>query len=199
MTTGIGDDYAARPHSVGKPLPVVEIRIDEPDDRGLGEILARSPTNMSGYWGMPDDDTIDEDGWLRTGDIGRLDHDGHLYVLDRAKDVIIRGGENIACSHVENQILRHPSVGQVAVLGLPHPDLGEEVAAVVVPRGGAPSAEELSAHAASGLARFEVPTAWWIRDEPLPLSSVGKVLKRQLREAWPERHPDAVCESSGVR
>jgi long-chain acyl-CoA synthetase len=200
LTTGIGDDYAARPHSVGKPLPVVEVRIDQPDDHGLGEILARSPTNMSGYWGVSDDDTIDEDGWLHTGDIGRLDDDGHLYVLDRAKDVIIRGGENIACSHVENQILRHPSVGQVAVLGLSHPDLGEEVAAVVVPRGEcAPSVEELSAYAATVLARFQVPTTWWIRDEPLPLSSAGKVLKRQLRETWPERRPDPVHESSGVR
>lgn len=186
LTAGGGDDYLARPHSVGKPMPVVELRIREPDDAGVGEILARSPTMMTGYWGLPEDRTVDEDGWLHTGDLGRRDDEGHLYVLDRSKDVIIRGGENIAGSHVEERLLRHPDVAQVAVVGLPHPDLGEQVAAVVVPRSGSsPSVADLTAHAAAGLAHFEVPTVWWIRLEELPISSVGKVLKRELRAAWP--------------
>jgi long-chain acyl-CoA synthetase len=194
LTTGTGDDYAARPHSVGKALPVVELRIDHADDQGVGEILARSPTVMTGYWGLPDDHTVDTDGWLHTGDVGGLDEDGHLYVLDRSKDVIIRGGENIASSHVEDRLLTHPDVAQVAVIGRPHPDLGEEVAAVVVPRAGAQvSVAGLTNHAAAGLAHFEVPTAWWVRAEPLPLNSVGKVLKRQLRDSWPA--PDQAKEA----
>jgi long-chain acyl-CoA synthetase len=187
LTTGTGDDYAARPHSVGRALPVVELRIHQPGAGAAGEILARSPTVMSGYWGLPEDRTVDGEGWLHTGDVGRIDEDGHLYVLDRSKDVIIRGGENLASSHVEDRLLAHPDVAQVAVIGLPHPDLGEEVAAVVVVRAGTqPSVSDLHAHAAGGLAHFEVPTAWWIRSEPLPVNSVGKVLKRELRHSWPE-------------
>ncbi len=191
LTTGTGDDYAARPHSVGKALPVVELRIAGPDPGpyagGVGEILARSPQVMSGYWGLPDDPTVDADGWLHTGDVGRIDADGHLYVLDRSKDVVIRGGENVASPHVEDRLLSHADVVEVAVIGLPHPDLGEEVAAVVVARPGAePTVADLTAHAAAGLAHFEVPTRWWIRHEVLPLSSVGKVLKRELRATWPE-------------
>jgi long-chain acyl-CoA synthetase len=191
LTAGVGDAFADRPHSVGRPLPVVELRIAEPDASGVGEILARSPTVMSGYWGAPDDPILDAAGWLRTGDVGRIDTDGYLYVLDRTKDVIIRGGENIAGPHVEDRLLAHEAVADVAVVGLPHPDLGEEVAAAVVLQPGRQvTTEELAAHAAAGLAHFEVPSTWWIRSEPLPVNAVGKVLKRELRATWPR--PDGV-------
>ncbi len=186
LTAGTGDAFADRPHSVGRPLPVVELWIDAPGPDGVGEILARAPHIMSGYWGRPDDPVLDPDGWLHTGDIGRIDRDGYLYVLDRCKDVVIRGGENVTGPHVEDQLLMHPDVSEAAVLGLPHPDLGEEVAAVVVLRPGSQvTAEALQAHAALRLAHFEVPTRWWVRTEPLPTNAVGKVLKRQLRAEWP--------------
>jgi long-chain acyl-CoA synthetase len=155
---------------------------------------------MSGYWGQPGDPVLDGDGWLHTGDIGRIDHDGYLYVLDRCKDVVIRGGENVTGPHVEDQLLTHPDVSEAAVFGLPHPDLGEEVAAVVVVRPGSPvTAEALHAHAASGLGRFEVPTRWWIRTEPLPTNAMGKVLKRQLRSEWPEAPQPIVPTIRGVQ
>jgi long-chain acyl-CoA synthetase len=200
LTAGTGDTFADRPHSVGRALPVVELRIDSPGPDGAGEILARAPHMMNGYWGQPDDPVFDGDGWLHTGDIGRIDHDGYLYVLDRCKDIVIRGGENVTGPHVEDQLLTHPDVAEAAVIGLPHPDLGEEVAAVVVVRPGSPvTAEALHAHAASRLGRFEVPTRWWIRTEPLPTNAVGKVLKRQLRAEWPQAPQATVPTIRGVQ
>jgi long-chain acyl-CoA synthetase len=180
---------------------VVELRIDCPDADGTGEILARAPHVMSGYWGEPGHPALDADGWLHTGDIGRIDAEGYLYVLDRCKDVVIRGGENVNGPHVENELLAHPAVLEAAVFGLPHPDLGEEVAAVVVVRPGLEvTAEQLRAHAASTLAHFEVPSIWWIRTEPLPTNVVGKVLKRELRAGWPSAttKPNGVAKNRGV-
>src|SRR5581483_2251339 len=120
LTMISGADYEQRPASSGPPLPVVELRIAEPDETGAGEVLARSPTNMTGYWGLPDDTTVDTHGWLHTGDLGRLE-DGHLVLVGRSKDVIIRGGENVAAPHVEACLLTHPAVAEVAVVGLDHP------------------------------------------------------------------------------
>jgi long-chain acyl-CoA synthetase len=186
LTAGTGDAFSERPHSVGRPLPVVELRIEAPDADGAGEILARAPHVMTGYWGRPDDPAVDGDGWLHTGDIGRLDAEGHLYVLDRGKDVVIRGGENVTGPHVEDRLLAHPDVIEAAVLGLAHPDLGEEVAAAVVVRpGSALTAAHLRDWAAAALAHYEVPSRWWLRTDPLPTNAVGKVLKRVLRDAWP--------------
>lgn len=183
LAAGSGADLVGGIGCVGRPMPTVELRIDDPDETGRGEVLARSPTVMSGYWNRVDDPTLESDGWLHTGDLGRLDGDGRLYILGRLKDVIIRGGENIAPLRVENHLLAHPGVADVAVVGLPHPDLGEEVAAVVVPVTGASlSVAELRDHAASALAYFEVPTRWWIRADPLPTNQVGKVSKVVLRD-----------------
>ena len=185
LTMISGADYEARPTSSGPPLPVVELRIEAPDDTGAGELLARSPTNMTGYWGLPDDTTVDAEGWLHTGDVGRLE-DGHLVLVGRSKDVIIRGGENVAASHVEARLLAHPAVAEVAVIGLDHPDLGEEVAAAVVLRNGETAGEdELAAWAGKELAAFAVPTAWWIRTDPLPVTASGKAAKHELRHQWP--------------
>lgn len=181
------------PGTIGRPLPVVEVRLAPTGDIELdvlgGEILVRAPGVMLGYWGAPPEQRgVDEQGWLHTGDIGRMDSDGWLYLVGRRKDIIIRGGENIAAAHVEGRLRAHPDVVEVAVLGLPHADLGEEVAAAVLPRAGTtPDPAELAAFAAEELARFEVPTRWWVRDEPLPTNAVGKVLKRELLADWPDR------------
>lgn len=162
----------------------LELRIADPDDDGLGEVIVRSPTVMSGYWNRPGESPVDAGGWLRTGDLGRIE-DGELLLLGRSKDVIIRAGENVAAAHVESCLVRHPAVEQVAVVGLADPELGEEVGAVVVLRAGHDLTEgELERFAAGDLAHFEVPTAWWLRHEPLPETASGKVEKARLVSDW---------------
>ena len=184
LAAGSGRDLEGRPQCVGRPLPVVEIRIDQPDAAGVGEILVRTPTATGGYWGDPRP-LVDAEGWLRSGDLGRLDGDGRLYVVGRSKDIIIRGGENIASLHVERRLLAHPAVRECAVVALPHADLGEEVgAAVVLDPEAQVDAAALREHARAALARFEVPTRWWIRADALPTNAAGKVLKRELVSGW---------------
>jgi long-chain acyl-CoA synthetase len=186
LAAGSGRDVAGRPGCVGRALPVVELRIARPDAEGIGEIQARTPTSTGGYLGE-EGSIADPDGWIASGDLGRIDADGWLYVTGRSKDVIIRGGENIGAVHVEERLLDHPDVLEAAVVALPHPDLGEEVGAAVVLRPGATaSVDELAAHARQGLARFEIPSAWWIRAAALPLNPSGKVLRREVRREWLE-------------
>lgn len=182
LTVADSRDLRDRPGTVGKPYPVVELRIDRPDADGVGEVLARSPTVMLRYAGGGAAETVDADGWLHTGDLGHLDADGYLYIDGRSKDIVIRGGENIACPHVEAALTRHPAVVEAAALGLPHPDLGEELAAVVVYRTGAPppTDAELRAHLAGVVSSFAVPTRWLIRSEPLPTLAGEKIDKRSL-------------------
>lgn len=186
LTVADSRDLRARPATVGRPYPVVELRIDRPDADGVGEVLARSPTVMLGYAGRVDDGTVDAEGWLHTGDLGHLDGDGYLYIDGRSKDIVIRGGENIACLHVEAALATHPAVVEAAALGLAHPDLGEELAAVVVYRGGArpPTADELRRHLAEAVSSFAVPTRWLIRAEPLPTLAGEKVDKVALAAAF---------------
>jgi long-chain acyl-CoA synthetase len=140
---------------------------------------------MTGYWGRSDN-PVSGDGWLATGDHGRLDDDGYLYITGRAKDVVIRAGENVSCPRVEAALAAHPAVAEVAVIALPDADLGERVAAVVVLRGQC-TAGELESLARQALARYEVPSEWWLRDEPLPVNAAGKVVKSGLAAAWPAR------------
>jgi long-chain acyl-CoA synthetase len=186
VATGVGADLAAHPGSAGRLMPIAEARIDSPGPDGVGEIQVRTPAAMDGYWGRPDDPMLAADGWVRTGDLGRLDGDRFLYVTGRVKDLIIRGGENIAAAHVEAWIGVHPDVREVAVVGLPHADLGEEVAAVVVVGPGVElTSEQLVEHARQRLAYFEVPSRWWIRTEALPHNDAGKLLKRVLVDGWP--------------
>ena len=186
LTAASGRDLVERPGTSGRPLPLVELRIDNPDGDGNGEVLARTPTQMLGYWGQESSEVIDADGWVHTGDLGWLDADGYLSITGRLKDLIIRGGENIASTHVESVLLQHPAVRDVAVCGRPDPDLGEIVAAAVVIDPARPVTEaELRSFAAEHLAYFEVPTSWWLRVEPLPGNDVGKVQKRQLVADWP--------------
>ncbi|WP_285497906.1 class I adenylate-forming enzyme family protein [Actinomadura sp. NBRC 104425] len=191
LTVAGNRDLAQRPGTVGRPYPVVELRIADPDEHGSGEILVRSPTVMLGYLGL-DDGTVDSDGWLHTGDVGHLDSDGYLFLDGRSKDIVIRGGENIACAHVETALAGHPDVVEVAVFGLPHPDLGEELAAVVVHRdGAAPTAAGLRGYLTGRLAYFEIPTRWRIQAERLPTLAGEKIDKKTLRATFTDADPAA--------
>jgi long-chain acyl-CoA synthetase len=182
LTAADSRDLASHPGTVGRPYGVVELRIADPDDRGIGEVLARAPTVMIGYVGLADDDTVDDGGWLHTGDLGHLTDDGYLFIDGRSKDVVIRGGENIACPHVEAAIATHPAVVEVAAMGIPHPDLGEELVAVVVHRADAPAPTEddLRKHLAESVSYFAIPTRWEIRSAPLPTLAGEKVDKKAL-------------------
>jgi long-chain acyl-CoA synthetase len=184
LAAAAGKDVTSRPGCVGRALPVVELRISAPDATGTGQIQARTPTATGGYLGDPDD-IADADGWISSGDLGRIDADGWLYVTGRLKDIIIRGGENIASAHVEEALQRHPDVVEVAVVGLPHQDLGEEVGAAVVLRPAATVSDaDLARYVAGALASFERPTKWWRRGAPLPTGPSGKILRREVREEW---------------
>ena len=196
LATGAGQEIRDRPGSVGRPIPTAHIRIADPDEGGIGEIVVRSPSVMLGYWAEgnegPEGDIepgpISADRWLYTGDIGWIDHEGYLYVTDRNKDIVIRGGENIATPNVENRLLEHPAVVEVAVVGLPHPILGEELGAVVVLSGDPkPTKEDLAKFAGETLAYFEVPSRWQFRTEHLPQNTTGKILKRVIRDEWIEQ------------
>lgn len=178
---------AEHPTTAGKPLAVVELRIEHPDVHGDGEIVVRTPGQMLGYWGDAEADLLDADGFVHTGDQGRF-VDGLLFVTGRIKELIIRGGENIAPAHVEAALLDHPLVQNAAVIGRPDEVLGEVVAAVVQVAEDAPvSIEELTEHLAPRLAKFAVPSQWWIRTDPLPMIASGKTDKRTLATEWP--HP----------
>jgi long-chain acyl-CoA synthetase len=197
-----GPDYVAKPTSCGPPLPVCEMAIvpedfegDEPTDdlaKGpevVGELWIKGPMVISGYWNKPEATAkAFTKGWLHSGDIARIDEDGFVYIVDRAKDMIIRGGENVYSVMVEAVIFEHPDVADCAVVGLPHPTMGEEVAAVVVLRPGrVVEAEELIRHVGQHLARYEVPSKVFFLSTPLPRNPQGKILKRELRASLIEQ------------
>jgi long-chain acyl-CoA synthetase len=197
-----GPDYVAKPESCGPAVPVTEIAIvpedfdgdeptpDLPSGPGVvGELWIKGPNVVRGYWKKPEATAKSfTKGWLRSGDIARIDEEGFVFIVDRAKDMIIRGGENVYSVIVEAAIFDHPDVADCAVVGLPHATMGEEVAAVVVLRPGRViEAEEITRHVARHLARFEVPTKIFFRAEPLPRNPQGKVLKRELRTSLVEQ------------
>jgi long-chain acyl-CoA synthetase len=183
-----GQDAIDKPTSVGLPMPVVEIKIVDAAGHdagagGTGEVLIKGPIIMPGYWNKPEAtaETV-IDGWLHTGDIGRLDHDGYLFITDRAKDMIIRGGENIYCVEIEQRLVEHPAIADAAVFGVTHPELGEEVKAVVQRSPGTTiSEDEVKAWVAETLANFKVPAYLEITDDKLPRNASGKLLKNVLR------------------
>jgi acyl-CoA synthetase (AMP-forming)/AMP-acid ligase II len=146
----------------------------------------KGPNVVKGYWGKPEATAESfADGWLKTGDVARIDDEGFVYIVDRAKDMVIRGGENVYCVEVEGAIFEHPDVVDAAVIGVPHQVLGEEVGAIVQLRPGAASRTdqpELEAFVRERLAGFKVPNHWWFVDDALPRNPAGKVLKRELRE-----------------
>ena len=184
-----GEDYFAHPGSVGRPVPTVEVRVVTDDGIDAapgerGEVWIKGPTVMArGYWRRPDaNEAAFSDGWFHTGDIGYLDEEGYLYLVDRAKDMIIRGGENVYSVEVEHVLFDHPDVVDAAVVGVPHRTLGEEVKAVVQLRpGSTATAEDLREFCRQHLADFKVPAYVEFRDEPLPRNPAGKVLKNVLR------------------
>jgi long-chain acyl-CoA synthetase len=147
----------------------------------VGEIAIRGHNVMKGYWRRPENTaTAVPDGWFRTGDIGRVDEDGYFAIVDRKKDLIIRGGYNVYPREIEEVLYEHPAVGEAAVIGLPHPELGEEVgAAVVLKPGASVAAEELRDHVKTQVAAYKYPRKVWIV-EALPKTATGKILKREI-------------------
>jgi len=187
-TINTGDDIELHPESVGRPLPVVDIRVV--DEQGvslapgrIGEIVIKGPIVMPGYWNNPEATAeVIKDSWLHTGDLGYLDSEGFLYITDRAKDMIIRGGENVYCVEIENRLEQHPAVLEAAVIGVPHPTLGEEVKAIVrVEPDATVSAADIQQWVAAGLASFKVPAYVELTYTPLPRNPSGKILKNLLR------------------
>jgi long-chain acyl-CoA synthetase len=185
--------------SAGRPLLGVTLSIQDEDGNVLpqgqtGEVCARAGNFMTEYWKRPEEtEHAFRGGWYHTGDAGYLDAEGYLYLVDRVKDMIVTGGENVYSSEVENAIASHPDVEQVAVIGIPSEQWGEAVHAVVVTREGATVTEEtIIAHARQWIAGYKVPKSVELRSEPLPLSGALKVLKRELRAPFWEGHDRGV-------
>lgn len=175
--------------SAGRPIHFVDVKIVDPEGRTVepgvvGEIVARGETLMMGYWEQPQETAkAVVDGWMHTGDGGYMNEDGYVFVVDRIKDMIITGGENVYSAEVENIIARHPAVAQCAVIGLPDPMWGERVHAVIMLKPGATlTLDELTGFCREHIAAYKCPRGATIGDVPLPLSGAGKILKRQLRE-----------------
>ena len=187
-TMNMGADYLRHPDSVGVPIPVCELKVVDDAGRALscgevGELWIKGPNVVKEYWHKPEAsaETFTE-GWVHTGDLARIDDEGFVYLVDRAKDLLIRGGENISSVEVEGALFEHPAVSDAAVIGIPHQVLGEEVGAVVqLAPGKSASEEELKSWVAGRLASFKVPVRVWFFDEPLPRNPAGKILKRELK------------------
>ncbi len=190
IITSVSSDYFVdKPASAGPAMPNFEVKCV--DDEGnelapgeVGELWVRSAQVIAGYLNRPEAtaETI-TDGWLHTGDVARIDEDGFVFIVDRAKDMVLRGGENVYCAEVETAIFDHDAVAECAVFGMPDDRLGEEVAAAVVVRPGAGvTADELRAHCAARMAKYKIPRYIWLREESLPRNANGKFMKRQLRE-----------------
>jgi long-chain acyl-CoA synthetase len=191
---------AHRLRSAGKPMGGVDLRIVDPDTGDdapqgeVGEIWSRTGQNMKGYWNKPEETakTITDDGWLKTGDAGYLDADGYLYIHDRVKDMIISGGENIYPAEIENVLMSHPGIADVAAIGVPSEKWGETVKAIVVKAEGQdPTPDEIIAFARERLAHYKCPTSVDFTDA-LPRNPSGKILKRELRAPYWEGRDRAV-------
>jgi acyl-CoA synthetase (AMP-forming)/AMP-acid ligase II len=193
--TGVAaEDYLARPTSCGPAAPVADLAIRDPETSEplptgtVGELWARGPMIVAGYWNAPEaTQRTFVDGWVRTGDLARLDEDGFCYIVDRAKDMVIRGGENIYSSEVENALYDFPGVTDAAVIGIPHRTLGEEPAAVVHMAPGTHASEaELQDWVRGRIAAFKVPVRILFMDETLPRNANGKILKKDLKVLFEE-------------
>ena len=188
-TQNTAEDYQNRPESAGPCVPVCDMKVVDETGKELppgsiGELWIKGPNVVKGYWNKPEaTEASFSDGWLHSGDLVRIDEEGFVFILDRAKDMLIRGGENIYCVEVEGALYSHPAVMDAAVVAIPHKVLGEEVGAVVqLAPGKTVSEEELKAHVAKLLANFKVPIKIEMRNEPLPRNANGKILKGELRE-----------------
>jgi acyl-CoA synthetase (AMP-forming)/AMP-acid ligase II len=187
-TVNGGKDLIGRSSSIGRPLPILDMQIGDTEGRPLadgrlGEIQISGPTITPGYWNRPDAtaDTV-VDGWLRTGDLGTRDREGFFFIADRAKDMIIRGGENVYCTEIENVLADHPEIDEACVIGVPDPELGERVKAIVVRRADSTLGEDaVKKHVAAHLAGFKVPEFVEFHDKALPRNPAGKLLKNVFR------------------
>ena len=193
VSTFLPNEYCeSRPETVGFTAPVVEVDLQDVDPTtGVGELLIRGQNIVAGYWNKPEQsrDTF-VNGWLHTGDLARVDDDGYVQIVDRKKDMVNRGGENVYCVEVENALTQHPDIFEVAVLGVPDTMMGEKVGAVIVPRPGTtPDPNSIRAWAKQQIADFKVPQYIALRTEPLPRNPGGKVLKPLLRKetVWGEQ------------
>ncbi len=193
VTSNVAEDYQVKPDSCGPAAAVAELQIRDPVDGKtilpvgeVGELWSKGPMNAKLYWNKPEPTAQTfVDGWVRTGDLARLDEEGFCYIIDRAKDMLIRGGENIYCVEVENVLYDHPAVMDAAIVGKPHRTLGEEPAAVVTLKPGAEATEdELRAHVAERLAAFKVPVEVKFWHEVLPRNPNGKILKSELKKLF---------------
>jgi long-chain acyl-CoA synthetase len=192
-TTHSAEDYEHRPSSCGPAVPVCDLKVVGPNGDILrpgevGELWARGPNIVKGYWNKPDATAQTfVDGWVKTGDLARLDDEGFCFIIDRAKDMLIRGGENIYCIEVENVLYEHPAVMDAALIARPHKTLGEEPAAVVHLKPGLHASEdELRAFVAGKLAAFKVPVKVIFWPETLPRNPQGKILKTELKKIFAE-------------
>ena len=193
FTSHLGRDYENRPDSAGPAAPVGEMQIRDPADGrtiladgAVGELWVKGPQVVKGYWNKPQA-TAETfvDGWLRTGDLARIDDEGFLFIIDRAKDMLIRGGENIYCVEVENVLYDHPEVMDAAIVGIPHKTLGEEAGAVVhLKPGGTVTESELRAYVRARLAGFKVPVKVIFWPQTLPRNANGKILKTELKKLF---------------
>ena len=188
VTSISADFFADRPESAGPAMPCFETKCVDEEGHSvapgeLGELCVRGAQVIRGYLNRPEETAAAiRDGWLRTGDIARVDGEGFLYLVDRAKDMVLRGGENVYCAEVESVLFEHEGVAECAVFGVADERLGEEVAAaVVLAPGAALEAEALRAFCAERIARYKVPRYVWLLDAPLPRNATGKILKRELR------------------
>jgi long-chain acyl-CoA synthetase len=179
------EEAAEHADSVGFAMPVVDVAVDEPDPETMvGELLVRGPNVVQGYWHKAEA-TAETfvDGWLHTGDLARIDDDGLLYIVDRKKDMINRGGENVYSIEVENALAGAPGVGEAAAVAVPDEMMGEKVGAVIVPApGGQLDVDAVVSYCRARLADFKVPQYLAVREDPLPRNPAGKILKAQLRE-----------------
>ncbi len=189
FTHHMAEDYERRPDSCGPAVPVCDLQVRDGDGRVLppgsvGELYGFGPNVVKLYWNKPDATVATFiDGWVRTGDLARIDEEGFCFIIDRAKDMLIRGGENIYCVEVENALYEHPDVMDAALVGRPHKTLGEEpVAFVTLKPGSAASEAELRAFVAARQAAFKVPVAIQFEAEPLPRNANGKILKTELKQ-----------------
>ncbi len=188
-TQNSAEDYENRPESAGPAVPVCDLKVVDENGKevaagAVGELWIKGPNVVKGYWMKPEATAAAiTDGWLHSGDLVRIDEEGFVFILDRAKDMLIRGGENIYCVEVEGALYAHPAVMDAAVVGVPHKVLGEEVGAVVqIAPGKDVTEEELKAHVRKLLAGFKVPVKIELRHEPLPRNANGKILKSVLRD-----------------
>jgi long-chain acyl-CoA synthetase len=189
ITAVSGDFYIDKPESCGPAMPTFETRCVGDDGETVpagqvGELWVKGACVIKGYLNRPEATAESiTDGWLHTGDVARIDDDGFIFIVDRKKDMVLRGGENVYCAEVEACIHRNPSVAECCVFGVPDARLGEEVAAAVVARPGqSVTIEEIRALCAANLAAYKAPRHIWILDEPLPRNANGKFLKRELRD-----------------